>query len=92
MIFPRTVELELARLNYLDLENVSYILGPNLLSCCLLSKYMNIIIHQTIIFPLVLHGCETWSLTLRKKHRFTMFQNGVLRKIFWPKRDEVTKE
>jgi len=53
---------------------------------------MNIIIHQTIIFPLVLYGCETWSLMLRKKHRIEMFQNRILRKMFGSKRDEVRKE
>jgi len=53
---------------------------------------MNIIVHQTIIFPPVSYGCETLSLTLRKKQRIKMFQNGVQRKIFGPKRDEVTKE
>jgi hypothetical protein len=39
---------------------------------------------------LVLYGCETWSLTLRKEHRLRMFENRVLRTIFGPKRDEVT--
>jgi hypothetical protein len=40
----------------------------------------------------VLHGCETWSLTLREEHRWRVFENGVLRKISGPKRDEVTAE
>jgi hypothetical protein len=39
---------------------------------------------------LVLYGCETWSLTLRKEHRLRVFENRVLRRIFGPKRDEVT--
>jgi hypothetical protein len=38
----------------------------------------------------VLHGCETWSLTLREKYRLRVFENRVLRRIFGPKRDEVT--
>jgi hypothetical protein len=38
----------------------------------------------------VLYGCETWSLTLREKHRLTLFENRVLRRLFGPKRDEVT--
>jgi uncharacterized membrane protein len=42
--------------------------------------------------PLVLHGCETWSLTLREEHRLRVFENRVLRSIFGPKRDEVTGE
>ena len=43
-----------------------------------------------VILLVVLYGCETWSLTLRKEHRLTVFDNRVLRKIFGPKRDEVT--
>jgi hypothetical protein len=38
----------------------------------------------------VLYGCETWSLTLREEHRLRVFENKVLRRIFGPKRDEVT--
>jgi hypothetical protein len=40
--------------------------------------------------PVVLYGCETWSLTLREEHRLRVFENRVLRRIFGPKRDEVT--
>jgi hypothetical protein len=40
----------------------------------------------------VLYGCETWSLTLREEHRLRVFENIVLRRIFGPKRDEVTGE
>jgi hypothetical protein len=42
--------------------------------------------------PAVLYGCETWSLTLREEHRLKVFENRVLRRIFGPKRDEVTGE
>jgi hypothetical protein len=45
-----------------------------------------------IILPVVLYGCETWSLTLREEHRLMVFENRVLRRIFGPKRDEVTGE
>jgi hypothetical protein len=44
-----------------------------------------------IILP-VLYGCEAWSLTLREVHGLRVFENGVLRRIFGPKRDEVTEE
>ena len=44
---------------------------------------------RTLIVSVVLYGCETWSLTLRKKHRLRAFENRVLRRIFGPKRDEV---
>jgi hypothetical protein len=45
-----------------------------------------------IILPVVLYGHETWSLTLREEHRLRVFENRVLRKIFRPKRDQVTGE
>jgi hypothetical protein len=45
---------------------------------------------QAIILPVVLYGCETWSLTLREEHRLRVFENRMLRRIFGPKRDEVT--
>jgi len=64
----------------------------NLLSSSLLSKNLKIKIHRTIILPVVLYGCETWSLTLREKRRLNVFENRVLRRIFGPKRDEVTGE
>jgi hypothetical protein len=47
-------------------------------------------IYKMIILPVVLYGCETWSLTLREEHRLTVFEKRVLRRIFGPKRDEVT--
>jgi hypothetical protein len=56
----------------------------------LLSINVKIKIHKTIILPVVLYGCETWSLTLREEHRLRAFENRVLRRIFRPKRDEVT--
>ena len=62
----------------------------NILSSSLLSKILKIKIYRTIILPVVLCGCETWSLTLREEHRLRVFENRVLRRIFGPKRDEVT--
>jgi hypothetical protein len=56
----------------------------------LLSKNTKIKIYRTIILPVVLYGCETWSLTLRGEHRLRVFENRVLRRIFGAKRDEVT--
>ena len=47
-------------------------------------------IYRTIILPVVLYGCETWSLTLREEHKLRVFENRVLRRIFGPKRDGVT--
>jgi hypothetical protein len=62
----------------------------NLLSSRLLSKNVQIRIYKNIIFPVVLCGCEIWSLTLKEEHRVKVFENRVLRRIFGPKRDEVT--
>jgi hypothetical protein len=47
-------------------------------------------IYKTIILPVVLYGCETWSLTLKKEYKLRVFENRVLRRIFGPKRDTVT--
>jgi hypothetical protein len=66
--------------------------GPNLLSFCLLSKNLKIKIYRSIILPVVLYGCETWSLTLREERRLRVFENRALRKISGPKRDKVTGE
>jgi hypothetical protein len=43
-----------------------------------------------MILPVVLYGCETWSLTLKEERRLRIFENTVLRRIFGPKRDEIT--
>jgi hypothetical protein len=61
------------------------------LSSRLLSRNVKVIIYKTIILPLVLYGCETWSLALREVHRLRVFENRVLRRIFGTKRDEVTE-
>jgi len=49
-------------------------------------------IYGTIIGPVVLYGCETWSLTLREERRPRVSENRILKKIFGPKRGEVTRE
>jgi len=64
----------------------------NLLSSGLLSKNLKIRIYRTVILPVVLYGCETWSLTLTEERRLRVFENRVLRGIFGSKRDEVTGE
>jgi len=64
----------------------------NLLSPSLLSKNIKIKIYRTIILPVILYGCETWSLTLREVHGLRMFKIIVLRKIFYTKRDNVTRD
>ena len=53
---------------------------------------LSIKIYRTIILPVVLDGCETWSLTLREERRLRVFENRVLRRVFGPKRGEVTGE
>ena len=61
-------------------------------TCFLLSKKLKVNTYKTIILPVVLYGCETWSLTLREEHRVRVFENKILRKIFGGKRDEITGE
>jgi hypothetical protein len=60
----------------------AYFSVQNLLSSCLISKNLK------IKMPVVLYGCETWSLTLEEEHSLRVFENRVLRKIFGPKREE----
>ena len=76
----------------LKLGNACHHSVQNLLSSSLLLKNLKIKIYRTIILPVVLYGCETWSLTLRKEHRLRVFENRMLRRIFGPKRDGVTGE
>jgi hypothetical protein len=70
--------------------NTCYHAVQNLLSSRLLSRNVKIKIYRTIILPLVLYGCESLSLTSREERRLRVFENRVLRRIFGPKRDEVT--
>ena len=72
--------------------NACYHLLQNLLSYSLLSENVKIKIYRIIFLPLVLYGCETWSRTLREERRLRGFENRVLRRIFGPKRDEVTEK
>ena len=72
--------------------NACYHSVQKLLSSRLLSKNLKIKIYRTIILPVVLYGCESWLLILREERRLRVFENGVLRRIFGPKRDEVTGE
>jgi hypothetical protein len=58
----------------------------------LLSKNLNIKIYRTIILPVVLYGCETWFLKLLEERKLRVYENMVLRRIFRPRRDEVTGE
>jgi len=71
-------------------ENACYHSVQNLSSSRLLSKNLKIKIYRTLILPVVLLGCETWSLTLREERKLGVFENMVLRRTFGPGRDEVT--
>jgi hypothetical protein len=70
--------------------NACYHSVQNLLSSRLLFKNLKIKIYRTKILPVVLYGRETWSLTLREERKLRAFENMVLRRIFGPRRDEVT--
>jgi len=58
----------------------------------LLSKSIKIETYRTLILPVVLYGCEIWPLTLREECRLRLFENRVLRRIFGPNGDEVTRD
>jgi hypothetical protein len=70
--------------------NACYHSVQNHLSSSLLSKNLMFMIYRTAILPVALYGRETWSLTLREEHKLRVFENRVLRRVFGPKRDEVT--
>jgi hypothetical protein len=74
----------------LNSGNACYHSVQNILSSSLLSKNLKITIYKTVILPVVLFLCKTWSLTLREEHRLRVFEKRVMRRIFGPKRDEVT--
>jgi hypothetical protein len=76
----------------LNSGNACYHSVRSLLSFCLLSRNVKVKIYKTTILPVILYGCETWSLTLREEHRLKVFENRVLRRVFGPKRDEVMGE
>jgi hypothetical protein len=76
----------------LNSGNACYHSVQNLLSSRLLSKNLKIRIYKTIILPVVLYGCETWSPTLREVHRLKVFENRVLRGLFGLRRVELTGE
>ena len=71
--------------------NACYHSVQNLLSSRLLSKNLKIKMYRIIILPVVLYGCDTWSLTLREERKLRVFENMVLR-IFGPSREEVMGE
>ena len=72
--------------------NACYHSVQNRLSSSLLSKIIKFKIYRSLILPVVLYGCETWSLTFREERRLRVFEIRVLRRIFGPKRDEVIGE
>jgi hypothetical protein len=76
----------------LNSGNACYHWVQSLLSFRLQSRNVKVKIYRTVILPALLYGCETWSVTLREEHRLRVFENRVLRRIFGPKRDEVTAE
>ena len=69
--------------------NACYHSVQNLLSSSLLSKNLKIKIYRTIILPVVLYGCETWSLTSREERKLRVFENMVLRRIFGSRREDI---
>ena len=78
----------------INMGNACYYSLEKIWSSRLLSKKLKVKTYKTITLPVpvVLYGCETWSLTLREEHRLRLFENKVLRKIFGAKKDEITGE
>ncbi|KAJ4438965.1 hypothetical protein ANN_14919 [Periplaneta americana] len=76
----------------INMGNACYYSVEKLLSSSLQSKNLKVRIYKTVILPVVLYGCETWTLIEREEHRLRVFENKVLRKIFGAKQDEVTGE
>jgi hypothetical protein len=64
----------------------------NLLSSTLISKNIKIKMYRTATLPVIVYGCASWSFTLAEGRRLRVFDNRVLRRIFGPKRYEVTRE
>jgi hypothetical protein len=69
--------------------NACYCTVQILLTSSYLFKNLKLKIFRTIILPIVMYGCETWSLTLREEHRLRVSENRVLRRVFGSSRDEV---
>jgi hypothetical protein len=76
----------------LNSGNACYHSVQSFLSSRLLSRYVKVKIYETIVLPVILYGCETWSVTLREEHRLRVFEYRVLRRIFGHKSDQVTEE
>ena len=76
----------------INMGNACYYSLEKILSPRLLSKKLKVKTFKTIILPVVLYICETWSLSLREEHRLRVFENKVLRKIFGAKKHETTRE
>jgi hypothetical protein len=76
----------------LNSGNACYHSVQSLLPSCLLSRNVKVKMYKTIILPVVLYGCETWSLMLREEHRLRVSENRVQRRIFGPKRNKVVRE
>jgi hypothetical protein len=65
---------------------IKYSMQQRITVCLINIHNIKIRIYKTILLPVTLYGCGTWSLTLREAHRLEVFENRVLRRIFGPKR------
>jgi len=88
LTYQNTVQKEIK--SRLKSGNTCYHSVQDPLSSSLLSSNLKIKVCRTIIFPIILYGCETWLLALREERRLRVIENRVLRRIFGPKRGEVT--
>jgi hypothetical protein len=72
--------------------NACFFSVQKLLASRLISRKLKLKLYRTVILPVILYGCESWSTTLADEHKLRVFENKVLRKIYGPKRDEITGE
>ena len=89
---PNTNDIHEEIKRRINFGNACYYSLEKILSSHLLSKKLEVKTYKNIILPVVLYGCETWSLALREKHRLRVFENKVLRKISGAKKGEITGE
>ncbi|KAJ4435669.1 hypothetical protein ANN_18285 [Periplaneta americana] len=82
----RNRNIKIGDLSFEEVEKFKYLGATSAV------KNVKVRIYKTVILPVVLYGCEAWTLTLREEQRLRVFENKVLRKIFGAKRDEVTGE
>ena len=91
------MSLNRAGVTFLEAVFLNYFLQQYVIKCDVITGHSSLYWASKYVYvmrvglgPVVLHGCETWSVTLREEHRLRVLEYRLLRKLFWPKWDEVT--